>query len=78
MRFYVETCFIFLYFFITAQDSSRFLKEASKCEVRVHLQEGWVCGVHRVAENRTHFVSFLGLPYAEQPVGVRRFSVSKF
>nr|XP_026486674.1 juvenile hormone esterase-like [Vanessa tameamea] len=51
----------------------RLLRDGSDCEVRARLQSGWVCGVHRVASNRTHFASFLGVPYAAQPLGERRF-----
>ncbi|XP_047537141.1 juvenile hormone esterase-like [Vanessa atalanta] len=51
----------------------RLLRDGSDCEVSAHLQSGWVCGVHRVASNTTHFASFLGVPYAAQPLGERRF-----
>ncbi|CAH2233192.1 jg13123, partial [Pararge aegeria aegeria] len=55
------------------QGAPRALQEGP-CEVRVRLTAGWACGVRGLADNRTAFASFLGVPYAAQPVGQRRFS----
>ncbi|XP_050353906.1 juvenile hormone esterase-like [Nymphalis io] len=64
-------CVILLVAYV--KGAPRLLRDGSDCEVRARLQSGWVCGVHRVANNRTHFASFLGVPYAAQPLGERRF-----
>ncbi|CAH2094933.1 unnamed protein product [Euphydryas editha] len=58
---------------ISAYGAPRSPEYGTECEVRVRLQSGWACGVHRVADNCTHFFSFLGVPYAAQPIGERRF-----
>ncbi|XP_052744204.1 juvenile hormone esterase isoform X2 [Bicyclus anynana] len=44
------------------------------CAVRVRLQAGWACGVRRDTDSGEAFASFLGVPYAQQPLGDRRFS----
>ncbi|XP_034833983.1 juvenile hormone esterase-like isoform X2 [Maniola hyperantus] len=65
---------VFTIFAVHAQGAPRSLQEGAPCEVRARLEAGWVCGVKRVADNRTIFASFLGVAYASQPVDERRFS----
>ncbi|XP_026743329.1 juvenile hormone esterase-like [Trichoplusia ni] len=47
--------------------------EELKCDVRLRIESGWVCGLLRRAEDGGEYASFRGIPYAEQPLGQLRF-----
>ncbi|KAJ0173410.1 hypothetical protein K1T71_010559 [Dendrolimus kikuchii] len=51
--------------------------EPMTCDVRARTDSGWVCGLRRVADDGVVFASFLGVPYARQPVGQLRFAELK-
>ncbi|CAD0204073.1 unnamed protein product [Chrysodeixis includens] len=47
--------------------------EELRCNVRLRIESGWVCGLIRLAEDGREYASFRGVPYAQQPVGQLRF-----
>ncbi|CAH0690427.1 unnamed protein product [Spodoptera exigua] len=46
---------------------------AFRCDVRMRIDSGWVCGLRRRGEYNTEYASFRGIPYGQQPVGELRF-----
>ncbi|XP_022817425.1 juvenile hormone esterase-like [Spodoptera litura] len=44
-----------------------------KCDVRMRIESGWVCGLRRRGEYNTEYASFRGIPYGQQPLGELRF-----
>ena len=51
------------------------LCEARKEDVVVQLQNGELRGTHLTSRNNKTFYAFMGIPYAEPPVGELRFKV---
>ncbi|XP_035449629.2 juvenile hormone esterase-like isoform X3 [Spodoptera frugiperda] len=44
-----------------------------RCNVRMRIESGWVCGLRRRGEYNTEYASFRGIPYGRQPLGELRF-----
>ncbi|CAB3249590.1 unnamed protein product [Arctia plantaginis] len=44
-----------------------------RCNVRMRVESGWVCGLIREAEHGVLYASFRGIPYAKQPLRELRF-----
>lgn len=55
---------------VTTTETSEF-----RCDVRMRIDSGWVCGLIRVAEHSVRYASFRGIPYAKQPLRELRFKV---
>ncbi|RVE49776.1 hypothetical protein evm_005506 [Chilo suppressalis] len=47
--------------------------DLSNCEAAARTETGWVCGARRRAVSGSEYASFLGVPYAKQPLGELRF-----
>lgn len=52
--------------------------ELASCAIYIDSELGRIKGTHMYSRNRRKFNVFLGIPFAEPPVGELRFQVKEF